>query len=332
MGQQSYEQHLVDELLRQGWPTRSVQVRSLRSRTPGGRRLPLNRLGTAPLAVQSAAARYAYGPGLVHRADLRLPAARREVVTVHDLAPLHYPEEGTLPPTAGAQLRHAAAVVTGTRAAARELEEVYGLSGVHVIPHGVDAAFFTAERLTTDERADLSLPQRYVLHTGGASRRKNLALLASAWPAVRAGHPEVGLVLCGPPHPDRTRLFSGLPGCHLLGMVPSLLLRSVLASASVAVVPSAYEGFGLPVLEAMAAGVPVVASRSDAVAEVCADAALVVDPDPDALAAGLGAVLDGTGDGWRARADRHARAHTWESSARAHIAVYKSASRKARPT
>src|SRR5690349_15398739 len=103
MGQQEYEAQLLRALPAAAphLAVRGVRVRSMRSDLPGEARVPLAAVGTWPLALQRLVAARAYGRArLVHRADLRLPVARHEVVTVHDLAPLRYADEGTIPPRA----------------------------------------------------------------------------------------------------------------------------------------------------------------------------------------------------------------------------------------
>ena len=96
----------------------------------------------------------------------------------------------------------------------------------------------------------------YVLASGGASARKNLASLAEAWPHIQSSRPDLTLVLSGPEHPRRTSLFVGLANVQLVGRVDSELVPGLMASASAVVVPSHYEGFGLPALEGMAVRTP----------------------------------------------------------------------------
>ena len=146
---------------------------------------------------------------------------------------------------------------------------------------------------------------RYVLSLGTIEPRKNLPGLVHAFDAVAGSDPDVGLVVAGAPgwgadqyaetvararHGDRIRT---------LGYVPSAIRSDLLAGAAVLAYPSRYEGFGFPPLEAMAAGVPVVATRAGAIPEVVGDAALLVDvDDADELA---GALLDVLSDDERRR-------------------------------
>ena len=164
-----------------------------------------------------------------------------------------------------------------------------------------------------------------MLVTGGASRRKNLAGVAEAWPAIHRSRPDLSLVLSGPPHPSRTSLFSGLPSVHLVGNLDSTLMPGLMASACALVVPSHYEGFGLPALEGMAAGVPVVAANTSSLPEVVGDAAILVAPDAAGLTEG---VLFATSSeagvaAFVERGSSRAAHFTWERSVAGHAEVWR---------
>jgi glycosyltransferase involved in cell wall biosynthesis len=263
---------------------------------------------------------------LVHRLDLRLPpAAAPEILTIRDLAPLRFPDEGTLPRSAARSISRASAIVSPSRFSADELEREFGRDDVHVIRDGIDEAFLDARPLTTDERIRLGLPERWVLHTGGASIRKNLAGLAAAWPRVVANCPGVELVMCGPADARRNAFFDDLPAVRLLGKVERTLLVQLMASATAVVVPSIYEGYGLPAQEAMAAGVPVVATAAASLPEVTGPGAILVDNDPEALAVGIQQALDGVAPELLLQARDEARSRTWAASARAYQEVYAAA-------
>jgi glycosyltransferase involved in cell wall biosynthesis len=263
---------------------------------------------------------------VVHRMGLSLPPARvPEVVTVHDTVAWRFPDESRPEPYAAAETRRAAAVIAVSRFSADDAAERLGLERVHVVHNGVGAEFFDAEPLDAAGRARLGVEGRYVLHAGGSTLRKNLEGLADAWPRVRAAHPDVRLVLCGPPSERRDRLFGALPGVVRTGRVPDAVLPGLMAAASAVVVPSLYEGFGLPALEAMACGAPVVAADRSSLPEVCGDGAWLVEPDGASLAEGLVHALDeGEGVAARVRTGRaRAARYTWERSAAGHAAVWR---------
>jgi glycosyltransferase involved in cell wall biosynthesis len=330
MGQQVYEGEIVARApaeLGPGWAVEHVAVRSMRSDLPGGTRVPGRLLGDAPPSVRRALGRYLYrGHDLVHRFDLRLPPApRTEVLTVHDVVPWRFDDEGTAPSDSAASARRAAVVVCPSRFAADEVGSVLGVERVVVIHNGVDPRFFVAEPLSERALTDLGVRRPFVVHAGGSTRRKNLDGLAEAWPLVRAACPETGLVLMGPPDERRDRLFEPLPGTVLVGRVDEGTATGLLAAASVVVVPSRYEGFGLPALEGMAAGVPVVAARRAALPEVCGDAAYLVEPDGPGLAEGVVAALtdERTTATQVAKGRQRAAGFTWEASAAAHAALWR---------
>jgi len=324
MGQQLADSQLLAALgARPDLDVRPLAVGSVRSTLRPDRRLPLGLLDRSPRSLKRAIGAVTYPRGLVHRFDCRLPPAPHEVVTVHDLAPLRFADEGGMPQHVGPALRRALAVVCPSEFSAGELRTEYGVEHVRVVPNGLDEVFVDARPLPVPERERMQLPERYVLHTGGATARKNLAALAGAWPAVRAAAPNVGLVLCGPVDERRSGLFHDLPGTHLLGKVPRHVLVGLMAAAAVVVVPSRYEGYGLPALEAMACGVPVVAARCASLPEVLAGHGNLVEPDGDGLAEGLIQALAVIDADQLSAARETARARTWASSARQYEQVYR---------
>ncbi len=327
MGQQEYEtqleRHLADVATE--FTIRTVRVRSLRSALDGDARLPLSVLGRAPQTVQNLAARYGYGrTDLVHRMDLRLPAGRNEVVTVHDLAPLRFTDEGEIPGRARDSLLRARSVICPSRFAAGELASLLDVSTTTVIPNGLDPRVWTE---IPDGHAildQLGLGARLILHSGGATERKNLAGLAAAWRSLAKEFPDVELALCGPPDVRRNAAFDGLPRVRMLGRLARPAHLALMSAAEVVVVPSTYEGFGFPALEAMARGTAVVAVDGTAVAEVCGAAAVLSEPDGSSLSAAVGALLADLEKRERLAAGgiAQARRFTWESSARLHAAIY----------
>ncbi len=297
MGQQVYERELAQRAageLGPGWSVDRVEIRTLRSPLPGTARLPSRLLVDAPAGPRRLAGRVVYrGHDLVHRFDLRLPPAPApEVLTVHDVVAWRFTDESRPPADAASSARRAAVVVCPSQFSADEVARELGVRAPVAIPNGVDRRFFDAVPLPEDALDVLGIRRPYVLHAGGCTQRKNLAALAEAWPMVRSARPETTLVLVGPPDERRDRLFDPLEGTVRTGRVEDGAVPGLMAAAAAVVVPSLYEGFGLPALEAMAAGVPVVAARRGALPEVCGDGALLVEPDGRSLAEGIVAVLE----------------------------------------
>jgi len=172
---------------------------------------------------------------------------------------------------------------------------------ITVVPNGVDARFRPHKPDEVFEKLKgLHLPSRhYALCVGSLEPRKNLARLLQAWSRIQMRMPnEVWLVLTG--KRGNARVFTdaaGLdalpPRVHVTGHVPDDVLPALYGGATVFVFPSVYEGFGLPPLEAMASGVPVLTGNRTSLPEVVGDAALTVDPyDVQAIADGLAKLID----------------------------------------
>ncbi|MCK8610140.1 glycosyltransferase family 1 protein [Agromyces sp. C10] len=330
MGAQRYEREISRGAHRAlpGWTVRREVFRSMRSPLDGTGRLPMGRLARGSAFERRLMGRVAFpDPGsVVHRTDLLLPPGRgADVVTIHDTVAWRFPDESTPVRAAREEARAADAVICVSAFTAAEVVDLLGVRDPVVVHNGVDERFFGAVPLTEIERAGLGLAEPFVLHTGGASRRKNLAALAEAWPTVREARPGLRLALMGPEHPERTRLFADLPDVRLLGRQPEELVPRVIASAAAVVVPSTYEGFGLPALEAMAAGVPVVAADTSALPEVVGDAGLLVPATSAGIAAGIVDAVDPSGDlaAMVARGRRRAADFSWQRSVQGHAEVWR---------
>jgi glycosyltransferase involved in cell wall biosynthesis len=213
-------------------------------------------------------------------ANLAPVLSGRNVVVVHDAAALRHPEAYSrsyveyqrvvLPWLA----RHARLVITVSEFSRQELIEVLGASPerVRVVAPGVDKRFGpSADPGSARTRLGLSRP--YVLAVGTRSARKNLGALTEPARALRGRGIE--LVVAGS---DRSYLRAPADGLRRLGYVEEADLPGLYAGALALVMPSVYEGFGLPCLEAMAVGTPVVISPYGALPETCGEAALVADP------------------------------------------------------
>jgi glycosyltransferase involved in cell wall biosynthesis len=242
------------------------------------------------------------------------PPTRRPVaITVHDVAFRVAPE--TVPRRTARWLgrieraiRQAVAIVVPSEAVRRDLVEAFPVPAdrISVVPHGVDPDVFHAaeENAVTQVRRQFGIEGPFLLFLGGLEPRKNLPRLLEAF-ARLPGPRRPALVVAGsgvrwnPEGPDQLRAgLRRLPidvrhGVVLTGYVSEPQKVALLTGAAALVYPSLYEGFGLPVLEAMACGTPVLTSNVSALPEVAGDAALLVDPrDTDAVAAGMQRLLE----------------------------------------
>jgi glycosyltransferase involved in cell wall biosynthesis len=258
-------------------------------------------------------------------ANLAPLAAARAVVVIHDAAPLRHPgwysrtyataQRLLLPAIA----RRAQRVVTVSEFARAELAELLGVDAT-VVPGGVDARFAPATDAAAARHA-LGLTKPYVLTVASQTARKNLAALVPAAHALAGDGVEV--VVAGG-HRPQFAPEAGLDALRLLGHVDDALLPGLYAGAEAFALPSRYEGFGLPVLEAMACGTPVVAAAAAALPETCGDAAVLARPDGEAFRAALTDLLGDTQERARLRAAglARARAFTWDRTARAIDALF----------
>lgn len=231
----------------------------------------------------------------------------------------------------GGLARIADAVITVSDFSAGEIHEVFGVPAdrLHVIPHGIDTGRFHPDgRRDAEVLAPLGLPERYVLCLGSLDPRKNVPLLVSALTHPELARLRVPLVWAGVPCVGAERIERALaaaPHVRALGPVPARLVAPLLRSAAAFALPSSHEGFGLPVVEAMACGTPVVVSDRGALPEVAGGAARVAgELTQDGLARALREVLtdDVLAADLRARGFVNARRFTWERSARRHHEVF----------
>jgi glycosyltransferase involved in cell wall biosynthesis len=206
---------------------------------------------------------------------------------------------------------------------------------VVAIHHGVEHERFVpphdAEAVRAQVRARFGIDGRYVLYVSNHQRKKNTERLVEAFARVGEAIPDVSLVLTGW-HTPRFQLVLDVvdrlglrPRVRVLGHVPDDVLPALYQAADVFTLPSLHEGFGIPVLEAMACGTPVVTSNVYALPEVAGDAAELVDPyDVDAIAAAITGVLESSAraDELRARGLARSAEFTWTKAAARHLECY----------
>ncbi|MCM3880592.1 MAG: glycosyltransferase family 4 protein [Vicinamibacterales bacterium] len=293
---------------------------------------------TLPLAVRRERLDLFHAPHYV------LPAliSSRSVVTIHDCIHLMFPEYLS---RLGHAYAHASLwtaahksdrIFTVSEQSKRDILKFFKVppEKIVVTPNAIDDRFSVAP---SDEhleqiRERYQLSHAYLLYVGNIKPHKNLERLIEAFHLVRSqGRPELELLIIGD---EMSRMQSLRRTVHrlqlhryvrVLGFVPDTTLAVLYRLASVFVFPSLYEGFGLPPLEAMASGTPVVTSNVSSLPEVVGDAAVLVDPySPEAIAEGILAVLRSSHlrDDLRERGLNRVKAYSWRRSAERVREVY----------
>ena len=262
-----------------------------------------------PLKLRSLGAELLHSPHYVRPLFCTIPS----VVTIHDCIHLLFPQY--LPNrmafryarfVMGSAIRNSSIVFTVSEASRADILRFYPSTDpakVHVVPNAIDAELLVdpgeAERERVRERYQIR--GRFVLFAGNVKPHKNLERLIRAFARVRCqeGNEDLRLVLIG----DDVSRYASLrrtadeagvrQEVRFFGFVPHETLAALYRMATVFAFPSLYEGFGLPPLEAMACGTPVVTSRISSLPEVVGDGALLVDPyNEDDIAQGIARVLD----------------------------------------
>ena len=255
-----------------------------------------------------------------------------QVVMVHDLRPISHPERsfqslyfrGWVP----LLLRSCRHVITNSQFTAREIQHCTGLPDgcLTVTPLGYDDQVFNPGPPPTD-----SQERPYLLHVGQAYPHKNLRRLIQAFAQVAPVHADMRLVLAGKPHPTETPFLQAM--VRELGLQQRVEFRSYVSYAELPdlyrgafafLYPSLWEGFGLPILEAMACGIPVITSRGSGTEEVAGDAAILVDPkSTSSLADALRQLAEqpDLGSRLRLRGLHRVRHYSWSQTAAATRAV-----------
>jgi glycosyltransferase involved in cell wall biosynthesis len=270
------------------------------------------------------------------------PARGPVVATIHDIVPIAHPD----PRLRGWQKnlrwrrRYAATakrstlIIADSQFTADEIHRMLGVprDRMRVALLAADDFAIPAADGDAEVLARLGVRTPFVLTVGAADRRKNLALLERAMPRVVAKHPGTTLVLAGPRR-DPQPLVPDAPWRQTLGFISDDELAALYRAADVLVMPSTYEGFGLPVLEAMRLGTPVICARGSSLPEVAGEAALWVDGEDDAdLAAKIGRVLSDARvrSAMRLASLEQASHFSWDETARQTIAAFEEAMEIAR--
>lgn len=300
---------------------------------------------TLPGLLRRAGVQVHHGPHYTMPERARVPV----VVTVHDCTFFDHPEwhERTKVVLFRRAIRvaasRAAAVVCVSETTARHLREVCTVAApVVVAPHGVDHARFSPDPPagSTDEgtlrRLGLEPGRRYLLFVGTLEPRKDVASLVTAFASIAGSHEDLSLVVAGGRgwRDDALQAALSATGRYrqrvvFTGYVPDDAVPVLLRRAAAVAYPSLYEGYGLPALEAMACGAPLVTTSGTAMAEVAGDAAVLVPPgDVDGLAGALSDLLTAGRDDPEVLARRaigleRAATRTWAASAERHVDAYR---------
>ncbi len=309
--------------------TTSLDVRSWRLRTALAHFSGLGMDGLFP------------GVDVFHATEHLLPRLRRvrSVFTLHDLifqfdpgshTPLNIAFLRTMMPRF---LRAADAIVSVSECSKRDAVRIYDVppDKIRVIYEGVDPRFKPIDDLALLEsvRRKYDLPARFILHVGTIEPRKNLPLLFEVLASLNIDH--CPLIIAGKKGWLVEPIFARLGALGLqervllIGYVPDEDLPALLSAAAILVMPSKYEGFGLPVLEAMACGTPVIASNTSSLPEVGGDAALYAAPDDArAWAESIARVLDDAAlrASMREKGLRQAVKFRWDAAARETAELY----------
>lgn len=278
---------------------------------------------------------------LVHGTDAWVPNWRRaaRLATIHDLAVLLYPgvssdnfrKRKLAEYQRLSQLCHR--LISVSQSTKDDFVEMFDFPAerIDVVHHGISEDFFPRDASSIrGVREQYQLPQQYLLFVGRVSFRKNTARFLEAFAQSGVGK-DLPLVWVGTMsygHQELLPMIQSLDlenQVHFLGYVPQPEIPLILSGASALLYPTNYEGFGIPVLEAMRSGVPVLSSTRGSVPEVANGHALLVDPESvEEIAQGIREVI-GLDQTQKAAAKSHAETFTWELCAKRTYSAYQNA-------
>lgn len=266
----------------------------------------------------------------------------RIVVTIHDIIFATMPDlyldsqRALLEEHMAKIVRRADAIIAVSKTTRKDVLRIYGFDEkrIYVVEHGVEENFkpLISSGLLEEVRGMYGLPEKFVLYVGTLEPRKNHVRLIQAFRLMCERHPnQYSLVICGKKGWMYDEIFNvaNSPGLRekvlFIGYVPDEHLPFLYNLAGAVVYPSLYEGFGLPVIEAMACGKPVLTSNRGVLAEVAGDGALLVNPeDEDEMANGLHRLVFDNELRERLKVSglKKASEFTWERAAKATLQVY----------
>ncbi|MCJ7563970.1 MAG: glycosyltransferase family 4 protein [Candidatus Aminicenantes bacterium] len=273
---------------------------------------------------------------------LILPTRGRTIVTIHDLFFMDFPERADdearkfFVRKIGDSLQKADGIITVSEFTKRALLRRFVLDErkVTVTHHGlIDSCRAASDPdMVASFRKAHGLPDTFILFVGASEPRKNLPRLIDALAIIHQRYEKIPLVLAGRPGADHAALLNRIkarglePWVKIMGYVPGPDVRNLYSAAAALVFPSSCEGFGLPLLEAMACGLPVAASGVSALPEIGGDAAVYFDPEsPEDMAAKIMLLLEDAGlrESLKAKGRERAKIFTWEKTAEETLDFYR---------